>query len=309
MPDPYYGDDADFARVWTRSSGLSRPDGGPGRVVGPAPTGPEPGGGPGTSRLPDGRLAYIKRDASAPEGFFTAEAEGLRWLAEARCVTVPEVLSVDRTSIAVARIAARTGRPPAGPSASAGTLADLHAAGAPDFGAPWSGFVGPLAVDNRPSDTAPRVLGRLLPRAAGCSAGPRAGSPTRGHHPREAAVVEQAMGRLEDLVGRSADEPPARPHGDLWSGNLIFDGRSTVWVIDPAAHGGHRETDLAMLALFGAPHLERMLAAYDEHRPLATGWRDRVGLHQLHPLLVHAALFGPPYGARAAAAARAGLGA
>ena len=66
-----------------------------------------------------------------------------------------------------------------------------------------------------------------------------------------------------------------------------------MWVIDPAAHGGHREADLAMLALFGAPHLEAILAAYDEHRPLAEGWRDRVGLHQLHPLLVHAALFGP----------------
>ena len=27
-----------------------------------------------------------------------------------------------------------------------------------------------------------------------------------------------------------------------------------VVLIDPAAHGGHRETDLAMLALFGCPH-------------------------------------------------------
>jgi fructosamine-3-kinase len=77
----------------------------------------------------------------------------------------------------------------------------------------------------------------------------------------------------------------------------------TAWVIDPAAHGGHRETDLAMLALFGAPHLDRTLAAYHEHRPLAAGWRERVALHQLHPLLVHAVLFGGSYGRRAVEAA------
>ena len=62
----------------------------------------------------------------------------------------------------------------------------------------------------------------------------------------------------------------------LWSG-----GRG--WLIDPAAQGGHRETDLAMLALFGAPHLDRILAAYQEVAPLAEGWRGRVPLHQAPP--------------------------
>jgi fructosamine-3-kinase len=83
------------------------------------------------------------------------------------------------------------------------------------------------------------------------------------------------------------------------------DGRA--WLIDPAAHGGHRETDLAMLALFGAAHLGRIIDAYDETSPLADGWRARVPLHQLHPLLVHAVLFGGGYGARAADAARSML--
>ncbi len=86
---------------------------------------------------------------------------------------------------------------------------------------------------------------------------------------------------------------------------MVWDDVGDAWVVDPAAHGGHRESDLAMLALFGAPHLDRILAAYDEHRPLAPGWRRRVGLHQLHPLLVHAVLFGPAYGERAVEAATA----
>jgi fructosamine-3-kinase len=75
-------------------------------------------------------------------------------------------------------------------------------------------------------------------------------------------------------------------------------------LIDPAAHGGHAETDLAMLALFGLPHLERVLAAYTEAAPFADGWRERVGLHQLHPLLVHAVVFGGGYGSRAGELAR-----
>ncbi len=108
----------------------------------------------------------------------------------------------------------------------------------------------------------------------------------------------------EDLAGPA--EPPARLHGDLWSGNVLW-AADGVWLIDPAAHGGHRETDLAMLALFGLPHLDRVLAAYAEAAPLADGWRDRVPLHQLFPLVVHATLFGGGYGAQAAAAARAAL--
>jgi len=85
-----------------------------------------------------------------------------------------------------------------------------------------------------------------------------------------------------------------------------FAGSAAIWdrVIDPAAYGGHREVDLAMLSLFGLPHLHRVLEAYDEEHPLADGWRDRLGVHQLFPLLVHACLFGGGYGARAADTAR-----
>ncbi|SLJ82734.1 fructosamine kinase [Mycobacteroides abscessus subsp. abscessus] len=78
-------------------------------------------------------------------------------------------------------------------------------------------------------------------------------------------------------------------------------------MIDPAAHGGHRESDLAMLALFGAPYLDRILGAYQEVAPLAEGWRARVPVHQLAPLLVHVVLFGGSYRGQVIAAARAAL--
>ena len=77
--------------------------------------------------------------------------------------------------------------------------------------------------------------------------------------------------------------------------------------IDPAAHGGHRETDLAMLALFGCPHLDAVFDGYRSVRPLRAGWRDRVGLHQLFPLLAHVALFGAGYAPQTVAAAHAAL--
>jgi fructosamine-3-kinase len=71
-------------------------------------------------------------------------------------------------------------------------------------------------------------------------------------------------------------------------------------VVDPAAYCGHREMDLATLALFGLPQLERLVDAYQEAFPLTDGWEERLALHQLFPLLVHAALFGAGYGPRAA---------
>jgi fructosamine-3-kinase len=112
------------------------------------------------------------------------------------------------------------------------------------------------------------------------------------------------VARVGDLAGPA--EPPSRIHGDCWSGNVLWSG-GRGWLVDPAAHGGHRETDLAMLALFGAPFLDRILASYAEAAPLAAGWRARVPLHQLHPLLVHVCLFGAGYAGPVAEAARAAL--
>jgi fructosamine-3-kinase len=80
-----------------------------------------------------------------------------------------------------------------------------------------------------------------------------------------------------------------------------------VWLIDPAAHGGHRETDLAMLQLFGCPHLDRVLRGYLAEWPLADGWQRRIPLHQLYPLLVHVELFGRSYAHQAVTAARRAL--
>ena len=113
---------------------------------------------------------------------------------------------------------------------------------------------------------------------------------------------------INNIDGYGGAEPPARIHGDLWPGNVLWGADGRAWLVDPAAHGGHRETDLAQLALFGgAPELARILAGYQEIWPLADGWRERVPVHQLHLLLVHTALFGGGYRAAVSAAAGSAL--
>ncbi|SDC36522.1 fructosamine kinase family protein [Nocardioides lianchengensis] len=246
-------------------------------------------------RLSDGSTALMKTLTQAPPGLFETEARGLRWLADSDGVAVPEVLAVDAECLILRWV--EPGRNSGDAAAGFGrALAATHAAGAPSYGADEDGFIGRLPLPNRTAGSwaefyaVRRVLPYLkLARDRGAVTA------------REATSVEAVVGRLPGLL---PEEPPARLHGDLWNGNVLWGTDGRVSVIDPAAYGGHREVDLAMLALFGLPHLQRVLDAYDEATPLADGWADRVALHQLFPLLVHACLFGGGYGARAADAAR-----
>lgn len=228
--------------------------------------------------LGDGRQVFAK--SGAVSQVFTSEAAGLRWLGEA--IAVPEVIEVGPDRLVLSGVEEE--RPSATAAERFGReLARLHRAGAPGFGAPWPGFIAELPMDNSPCDDWPAFYGerRVLPFLR------QARLPSS-----DVAAVERAVERFAEVAG--PPEPPARIHGDLWSGNVLWSGGSAV-LVDPAAHGGHRETDLAMLALFGLPYLDRVLGAYREEWPPADGWRERVPLHQLHPLLVHVVLFGGSY--------------
>jgi fructosamine-3-kinase len=250
---------------------------------------------------------YSKHGPGAPPGYFAWEASGLRWLADAAATggaAVVEVLGEGPDHLDLARLVPAGATPLAAERLGRG-LAATHTAGASAHGCGppgWDGdgWLGPLA------EPLPLPLGgwdawgpfhaqaRLEPLIASAR---RRGS----LGPDDLAL----LGRLADRVGEGTfdtPDPPARLHGDLWSGNVMWTAAGAV-LIDPAAHGGHRETDLAMLALFGAPHLERILAAYDEVAPLTDGWRERAPLHQVHPLLLHAVLFGGSYGRQCVAAA------
>ncbi|MCI0158644.1 fructosamine kinase family protein [Leifsonia shinshuensis] len=249
----------------------------------------------------------VKHRADAPELFFEAEAAGLRWLGEAEHAGGARVVRVAEAGsgrIVLERV--EDARPTADAAWAFGAaLAATHAAGARAFGAPPDGWDGPLFIGRRRLPVAHESSwGRFYARdRVRPYLGPavEAGNLTE----RQRAVVEDALERVE--AGDFDDgEPPARLHGDLWAGNVLWSPDGVV-LIDPAAHGGHRETDLAMLGLFGAPFLDGILGGYDDARPLRAGWRQRIPLHQLHPLAVHAAGHGPSYGVALAEAARATL--
>ena len=252
--------------------------------------------------LDDGRTVMVKRADSPVEA--RAEAAGLRWLAGAGPVRVPIVYGQDGHWLVTDLIA--RGRPDRESALDLGrALAGLHLAGAPAFGSappggPREACIGRAPMRNVEGTDWPEWYAehRVLPYLRSAV---NDGTMTLS----EAEVIERLCERLPGLAGPA--EPPARLHGDLWNGNVLWGADGHAWLIDPAAHGGHRETDLAMLHLFGCPHLDEVLRGYEQVAPLADGWSDRIGLHQLFPLLVHAVLFGRGYAEQALSTAKAAL--
>lgn len=213
------------------------------------------------------------------------EADGLRRIAAVPgAPAVPAVLLAEGDLLVTSWVA--PGPRTAAAEAELGRrLAALHSAPAPAWGG-GSSWIGACRVDPSPAPDGPAFYGRRLTELAAAGG--------------LGAVVEPVVRRLPELV---LWEGPAVLHGDLWWGNVLWGAGGAPWLIDPSAHGGHPEEDLGMLALFGAVP-PGLLAAYHEARPLADGWRHRVALWQLVPLLVHTVLFGGGYRAQAAAAAR-----
>ncbi|HET7477821.1 MAG TPA: fructosamine kinase family protein [Dermatophilaceae bacterium] len=249
-----------------------------------------------------GGPAFLKTHPAPQPGMFEREAAGLRALRATGTVHVPEVLRASPDGL-VLQWVDEGPRLPRAEAAFGAELAALHRTTGMRFGgldadlASPTGYLGSQPVDLTPTPrweefllerrlrplTARAVrLGRLDPSAPG--------------------LLDRAAGRLDQLCG--PPEPPTLLHGDLWAGNRIVDCDAVSWVIDPAVYWGHREVDLAMMALFGG-FGPACFTAYQQVHPLAPGWQDRVEWYQLTPLLVHAILFAGGYGAAALRVLRA----
>lgn len=249
---------------------------------------------------------FVKTRPGAAPGTYSTEAAGLEWLAEPGALGVPRVRLVHDPDEADAgpgmtRFLAldwidRGPPTPASEEELGRGLAAVHAAGASSYGVSPSGSptrFGEIVLPNDPASTFAEFWAtcRLLPLAE---------QGARSLGAAGVALIHRVAERLPTLVG--PPEPPARTHGDLWSGNVLHGAGGSVHLIDPAAHGGHREVDLATLRVFGGPG-DRCFAAYDEARPLADGWQDRIELWQLEVVLLHVALFGGTYAGQATALA------
>ena len=242
---------------------------------------------------------YLKHAPTAPEGFLATEAAGLAWLRQANGAAVVDVQAISPTALTLTALDS-VPPTPAMAHAFGAALAHTHAAGAPAFGAPPPGapfaygFYGPteeplaMPYAHEARWGAFFAAYRLMPYARIAYERQQLTSLT----PFEQLVERLSAGQFDD------DLPPARIHGDLWSGNLLLTPAGGV-LIDPAAHGGHPLTDIASLALFGVAHFEAIIEGYQQVTQLPEGWPALIDLHQLPCILLHAALFGSLYGAQA----------
>lgn len=239
-----------------------------------------------------------------PKGFFPCEAAGLRWMKQAEGVGGPRVctvIDVTESHLDIERISPTTPTPQAAHDFGF-QLARMHDAGAPSWGAAPEGYTGESYFGPL-QDPVPMPTGawrdvkdyfanaRLLPMVRLAI---QRGALDDIDLERSTRICE----RLDTLLGPALDDTPSRVHGDLWNGNLMWTkdhGRTQAVLIDPAAHGGHREEDLAMLDLFGVPYHEEILAGYNEAHPLAPGYENRYTLWQLYPIAGHCVFFGGGY--------------
>lgn len=228
----------------------------------------------------------LKLNDEVSADFFQAEAAGLKALADSQTVAVPTVLGVNTAKETPYLLLEYL--PPKEASARdwqlfGENLATLHRQRQDYFGWESSNYIGRLPQSNEPHTdwSSFFIEERLMPQL------------NRAEKLLPNALrraLEELMQRLPQLFPR---EPAALLHGDLWSGNAHPCGYG-VAAIDPAVYFGHREMDLGMTQLFGGfPRI--FLEAYQHHYPLKSGWKERLEICNLYPLLVHVNLFGRSY--------------
>lgn len=228
----------------------------------------------------------LKLNDSAPADFFAVEAAGLDALAATQSISLPLVLGQSSKGDVNYLLLEYLEPRPAQQrdwQLFGESLAQLHRQRQPYFGWERDNYIGSLPQRNRQKQSWAAFFReeRLLPQIEAAAAH----IPSKLH-----AELDELMGRLEQLFPK---EPPSLLHGDLWSGNAHACSQG-IAAIDPAVYFGHREMDLGMTQLFGGfPAV--FLEAYRANYPLKSGWKERLELCNLYPLLVHLNLFGRSY--------------
>jgi len=260
----------------------------------------------GSKALPGGDIADVsllsldnhtkvvaKRPRADRPDTTATEAWMLKHLAKRSSLPVPKVLFQNKGILVISYVPHKGMQSSESASADvAGHVASLHKVQPKSkktfYGLEKDTFIGPLPQINKPNGNWVNFFAenRLLAMARSCA--------------NTNKIDSRLMAKIETLASKLPDMLPANPessllHGDLWAGNMLIDGDRAAAFIDPAISYGHREMDLAFIALMGglAPNF---FEAYSTIYPIEKGFEEeRKALYQLWPLLVHARLFGGGY--------------
>ena len=236
---------------------------------------------------------FVKTGPASALDMFEAEAEGLRELAAAQAIRIPEVYDVGirngEAFIAIEKLhfTAATRKDE---SLLGERLAALHRVSKPRFGWHRDNTIGLTPQRNDWCDDWSEFYAKYR-LAFQFELAEREGYGAALGHDAE-TLIERIPAILE---GHGPEA--SLLHGDLWGGNWAnTDGGPAIF--DPAVYYGDRETDLAMTRLFGG-FGRAFYDAYESAWPLPPGHERRVALYQLYHVLNHLNLFGSGYLGRA----------
>ena len=245
-----------------------------------------------TLRDPDGKLhdLFVKSNRLDFQQNFRCELDGLNRLAATETIRIPKPLKIeavgDRVMLVMQWIEA-------GRSSDfdllGRQLADLHRKSAGvRIGLDYDNFLGASPQLNSQTDDWIRFvqesrIGSQLRLAT-----------NRGLiHPQIKRDIETVIDSMSAiLAGR--ENVTSLLHGDLWSGNYLFDTCNQPFIIDPAIYYGCREAEFGMLLLFGGCP-PSFYESYNDQWPLPPRWRQRCQVYVLYHLLNHLNLFGATY--------------
>lgn len=248
----------------------------------------------GLLTLSNGERVFIKRNSGKPDDFFTAEADGLKAIADTDTIRVPGVLGSGSDSgelFLLLEYIEKGYKTPDFFNVFGRQLADMHHADTSKYvqggvyGFLTDNYIGATRQINTPA-------GSWIDFYRNSRLEVQFRMALDYFDETDRKRIRQLLDRLNDLL--IEPEHPSLIHGDLWGGNFMVGNAGEPMLIDPAVYVGHAEADIAMTELFGG-YAPEFYDTYKAENPFEPGYADRRDLYNLYHLLNHLNLFGGSY--------------
>ncbi len=215
------------------------------------------------------------------------EARMLKYLNKHTSLPVPEVIHSEDTLLVMSFLEGASSYTRTSEEHAAELLAELHSIRAENYGFEKDTLIGTLHQPNKQSESWLDFFReqRLLYISKVAFEAQRL--------PLELLKQLEALANhLEDYL----EEPPhpSLIHGDLWSGNVLSNGKHITGILDPSIYYADAEMELAFISLFST-FGKSFFVRYGEIKGARAGFERRKSIYNLYPLLVHVYFFGGHY--------------